>query len=81
MESLNRDDMKRSVQGLLATRKDGEFASLADFFHRVQPPGEELEALIRACAFDGFGETRTRQFWSAQYLLRTFGGSGHTGQS
>jgi len=25
--------------------------------------------------------SRTRQFWSAQYLLRTFGGSGDTGQS
>jgi DNA polymerase III alpha subunit len=36
---------------------------------------------LRAGALDSFGEPRTRQFWSAQYLLRTFGGSGHTGQS
>ena len=30
--------------------------------------GEELEAMIRAGAFDEFGETRTRQFWEAQHL-------------
>jgi DNA polymerase III alpha subunit len=36
--------------------------------------------MIRAGAFDSFGEPRTRQFWSAQYLLRTFG-TGETDQS
>jgi error-prone DNA polymerase len=34
------------------------------------PTGEELEAMIRAGAFDEFGETRTRQFWQAQHLLK-----------
>ena len=29
--------------------------------------------MIRAGAFDEFGETRTRQFWQAQHLLRTLG--------
>ena len=29
--------------------------------------------MIRAGAFDIFGDKRTRQFWQAQYLLRTFG--------
>jgi DNA polymerase III alpha subunit len=43
--------------------------------------GEELKAMIQVGAFDPFGEPRTRQFWSARYLLRTFGGSRHTGQS
>ena len=72
---------ERSVDRLLAAARDGKFTTLADFFHRVRPSGEELEAMIRAGAFDSFGEPRTRQFWSAQYLLRTFGGSGHAGQS
>jgi DNA-directed DNA polymerase III PolC len=72
---------ERTRDKLLAARKDGKFDSLADFFHRVRLSGEELEAIIRAGAFDSFGESRTRQFWSAQYLLRTFGGSGDSGQS
>ena len=72
---------ERSKDRLLAAASDGKFTTLADFFHRVRPSGEELEAMIRAGAFDSFGEPRTRQFWTAQYLLRTFGGSGHAGQS
>jgi DNA polymerase III alpha subunit len=64
-----------------AARKDGVFGSLADFFHRVRPSGEELEAMIRAGAFDSFGESRTRQFWCAQYMLRTFGAAAASGQS
>ena len=50
-------------------------------FHRIRPSGEKLEAIIRAGAFDGFGELRTRQFWSAQYLLHTFNASDEAGQS
>jgi DNA-directed DNA polymerase III PolC len=72
---------ERLTDRLLSVSRDGKFTTLADFFHRVRPSGEELEAMIRAGAFDSFGEPRTRQFWSAQYLLRTFGGSGHAGQS
>lgn len=72
---------ERTADRILAARKEGTFTTLADFFHRVRLSGEELEAMIRAGAFDCFGEPRTRQFWSAQYLLRTFGGAGHTGQS
>jgi DNA polymerase III alpha subunit len=72
---------ERTTDRILTARKEGKFSSLADFFHRVRLSGEELEAMIRAGAFDSFGESRTRQFWSAQYLLRTFGGSAHTGQS
>jgi DNA polymerase III alpha subunit len=66
---------ERISERIITARKDGVFDSLADFFHRVNPSGEELEAMIRAGAFDNFGETRTRQFWTAQYLLRTFGAS------
>ena len=60
---------------ILAARAHGSFSSLSDFFHRVQPCGEELESMIRGGAFDEFGDKRTRQFWQAQYLLRTFGSS------
>ncbi len=66
---------QRAIDRLLAAHTKGSFASLADFFRRVAPAGEELEAMIRAGAFDEFGETRTRQFWQAQHLLRTFGAS------
>jgi DNA polymerase III alpha subunit len=36
--------------------------------------------MIRAGAFDEFGETRTRQFWQAQHHLKTFGASPEPGQ-
>jgi len=71
---------ERTKERVIAARKQGPFASQADFFHRVNPSGEELEAMIRVGAFDGFGEKRTRQFWQAQYLLRTFGNSTEPGQ-
>ena len=44
------------------------FASLRDFFERVNPSATELLNLIRVGAFDGFGEPRTAQFWQVQYL-------------
>ena len=63
----------RTADTLMSARGHGPFASMIDFFRRVAPSGEELEAMIRAGAFDEFGETRTRQFWQAQHLLKTFG--------
>src|SRR5207244_9667602 len=63
----------RTKDAILDARERGPFESLADFFHRVAPAGEELEAMIRVGAFDEFGETRTRQFWQAQHLLKTYG--------
>ena len=36
--------------------------------------------MIRAGAFDEFGETRTRQFWQAQHLLKTFGAGSQPNQ-
>ena len=53
----------------------GPFTSMADFFHRVRPLGAELEALLQAGTFDSLGASRTAQFWEAQFLLRTFGGT------
>jgi DNA-directed DNA polymerase III PolC len=62
----------RTTEVLLQARARGEFTSLADFFHQVDPAAEELEAMIRAGAFDEFAETRTRQFWQAQHLVKTY---------
>jgi len=64
----------RTTDAMLNARERGPFTSIADFFHQVAPSGEEIEAMIRVGAFDEFGETRTRQFWQAQHLLKTFGG-------
>jgi DNA polymerase III alpha subunit len=63
----------RTTDAMLAARERDPFASMSDFFRRVAPSGEELESMIRAGAFDDFGDTRTRQFWQAQFLLKTSG--------
>ena len=65
----------RTTDALVAARERGPFTSMGDFFRRVAPTGEELEAMIRVGAFDEFGETRTRQFWQAQHLFKTCGAS------
>ena len=64
---------QRATDRLLAAHAKGAFTSMADFFRRVAPNGEEFEAMIRVGAFDEFGESRTRQFWQAQHLLKAFG--------
>ena len=65
----------RTTEAILSARALGPFDSLKDFFHRVTPSGEEFEAMICAGGFDEFGDTRIRQFWQAQHLLKTFGRS------
>ncbi len=70
----------RTTDALTEARKCGPFTSLPDFFHRVAPSREEFEAMIRVGAFDEFGEPRTRQFWQAQYVLKTYGDSVAPGQ-
>lgn len=64
---------ERTSDRLLAARGQGPFTSLPDFYRRVTPGGEELEAMIRVGALDEFGESRTRQFWQAQHLVKTYG--------
>jgi DNA-directed DNA polymerase III PolC len=54
----------RTKEAILRERAHGEFSSLTDFFLRVQPLPEEMEALIRVGAFDIFGQSRTIQYWS-----------------
>jgi DNA polymerase III alpha subunit len=58
----------RTKDAILSERERGEFASLPDFFLRVQPLSEEMEALIRVGAFDAFGQTRTTQYWEFKAL-------------
>jgi DNA polymerase-3 subunit alpha len=70
----------RTTDAMIKARERENFASLADFFRRVSPAGEEFEAMIRSGAFDEFGETRTRQFWQAQHLLKTFGAGNRSNQ-
>lgn len=64
---------ERTQERLLAERARGQFESMHDFYRRVAPLPEELEALIRVGAFDGFGQPRPRQFWEARWLARTYG--------
>jgi len=61
---------ERTIKRLIAEQRCGGFASLADFHRRVKPLPEEWEAMIRGGGFDEFGQTRTRQFWEAQRLVR-----------
>lgn len=39
------------------------FRSLQDFLLRTRASSDEMDALIRAGAFDGFGDPRTVQYW------------------
>src|ERR1700704_6662630 len=48
----------RPTDAMLDDRGRGPFTSLEDVFRCVSPAGEELEAMIRAGAFDEFGGTR-----------------------
>src|SRR5438477_6083945 len=61
---------ERTRTHILAERQRQEFASLSDFYRRVVPAPEEMEAMIRVGAFDRFGKTRTAQFWEAQHLYQ-----------
>ncbi len=70
----------RLVNRMLEERSRASFASLSDFYHRARPLPEEMEIIIRAGGFDEFGQPRTRQFWEAQYLHRTFDATAPAGQ-
>ena len=64
---------QKTSDAMLKARQQSTFTSMADFFHRTSPAQEELEAMIRTGAFDEFSDTRTRQFWQAQHLIKTYG--------
>jgi DNA-directed DNA polymerase III PolC len=65
---------------IISERQRGEFASLADFYGRAQPAPEEMELLLRAGAFDGFGKSRPALFWEIQFLLQRWGNTATPGQ-
>ena len=60
----------RTADLIIAAHKQKPFASLVDFILRVQPLPEEMECFIQAGAFDGFGQTRTSQYWEFKALAR-----------
>ncbi|MEN9677416.1 MAG: hypothetical protein RIS76_3312 [Verrucomicrobiota bacterium] len=71
---------ERTTERLLAAHEHGPFVSVVDFFRRVGPAAEEFEAMIRAGACDEFGATRTRQYWEARHLVKTFDATTTPGQ-
>jgi DNA-directed DNA polymerase III PolC len=71
---------EQTRERLVLERRHGAFASLSDFYRRVAPAPEEMEAMIRVGALDEFGRTRTAQFWEAQHLHRAFGDHTASGQ-
>ena len=64
---------ERTSKRMVVEGRRRAFSGLKDFFLRVAPLPEEVEALIRVGAFDCFGQPRTAQFWEFQTLRRTFG--------
>ena len=69
---------QRTTETILRERAHGPFVSLADFFLRVQPLNEEMEALIRVGAFDDFGQSRTTQYWEFKSLSQNSVGTRST---
>ncbi len=62
-------DLSDKTAARIATElQRGAFQSLKDFYNRVVPSKTEAQNLIRAGAFDSFGESRTTQFWHLQQL-------------
>jgi DNA polymerase III alpha subunit/nucleotidyltransferase/DNA polymerase involved in DNA repair len=61
---------QRIKEAVLREHARSPFASLPDFFLRVQPLNEEMEALIRVGAFDDFGQSRTAQYWTFKSLCQ-----------
>ena len=58
---------------LLAARQRGPFQSPRDFYLRVRPSREEMEALLQVGAFDEWGRPRTTLFWEWQQIHHAIG--------
>jgi DNA polymerase-3 subunit alpha len=71
---------EKTTARILDERDRGEFASLADFYRRIIPTPDEMEATIRVGAFDRFGKTRTAQLWESRHLHHAFGHASEPGQ-
>ncbi|HOB99816.1 MAG TPA: PHP domain-containing protein [Verrucomicrobiota bacterium] len=70
----------RTREAIVAERARGAYASLSDFYLRVHPGLDEMEALSKAGALDGFGRSRCEQFWEIQRAHQRWGGEGTAGQ-
>ena len=69
--------IKGLSEGLLERIESGQpFASLSDFWRRCTPQADEAMGLLRAGAFDGFGASRTEQFWELRALAPWTAGQG-----
>jgi DNA polymerase III alpha subunit/nucleotidyltransferase/DNA polymerase involved in DNA repair len=64
---------ERTAERLLRERARSPFASVRDFYFRVAPLPEEMEALIRVGAFDELGQPRTQQVWEYRRAHAAFG--------
>ena len=71
---------ERTTTRILDERGRGAFTSMSDFYRRVTPTPDEMEAMIRVGAFDCFGKTRTAQFWESRHLHQAFGDTSAPGQ-
>lgn len=71
----------KTIERILEEHRSKPFESLADFYRRVMPLQEEMEAMLKAGVFDGLGKTRTALFWECQFLQRSMGNKDHPGQS
>jgi DNA-directed DNA polymerase III PolC len=64
-------------EGLLGRIQEGRpFVSLADFWRRGRPQGDEAMALLRVGAFDRFRASRTEMFWELRALAPWVAGQG-----
>ena len=69
--------IKGISERLLATmEREQPFVSLADFWRRTRPRGDEAMNLFRAGVFDLFGGARTEQFWELRSLAPWIEGQG-----
>jgi DNA polymerase III alpha subunit len=70
---------RRAGDAILREHARAAFTSLTDFLDRVQPLPEDVELLIRAGAFDTFGQPRTAQYWEYKMYAERRSHSGRTG--
>jgi len=59
---------EKTAEHIAEQRAVRPFVSLSDFYLRIEPSKAEAQNLIRAGAFDSFGDSRTTQFWHLQQL-------------
>ncbi len=71
---------QQTLDRLMEQWDRSNFVSLSDFYHRVWPQEYELELLMRVGALDGFGLSRTAQFWQMKQLSHAFSGHSINGQ-